>query len=249
MMSELWVDHVIYAVEELDPAAERFRDEFGLASVVGGRHPGWGTANRIVPLGREYVELVAVVDRDEATTSDFGRGVTRAVATGRRLVGWAAATNDLHGIASRLNLDADRGSRTRPDGSTLRWQLAGVAHALATGALPFFIQWDGPRELHPGAAVVDHGVTPRGSRGSRSPSRNSRCTRGWATTISQCGSAKALHRYQQSRSQPANANSYCDSTATADRESRAGATERDLRAIRKAGASPGLPTDALLASA
>jgi Glyoxalase-like domain len=162
MMSELRVDHVIYAVEQLDAAAEQFRDEFGLASVVGGRHPGWGAANRIVPLGREYVELVAVVDRDEATASDFGRGVTQAVATGRRLVGWAAATNDLHGIASRLNLDADRGSRTRPDGPTLRWQLAGVAHALATGALPFFIQWDGPRELHPGAAVVDHGVTPRG---------------------------------------------------------------------------------------
>jgi hypothetical protein len=33
---------------------------------------------------------------------------------------------------------------------------------LATGALPFFIQWDGPPELHPGAAVVDRGVTPRG---------------------------------------------------------------------------------------
>jgi hypothetical protein len=161
-MSDLPVDHIMYAVDELDAAAERFRDEFGLGSIVGGRHPGWGTANRIVPLGREYVELVTVVDRDEAAASDFGRAVTQAVAAGRGPIGWAAATNDLPAIASRLNLDVTRGSRTRPDGSTLRWQLAGVAYALSTGALPFFIQWDGPPELHPGAAVAEHDVTPRG---------------------------------------------------------------------------------------
>jgi Glyoxalase-like domain len=150
------------AVGDLDVAAERFRDEFGLASVVGGRHPGWGTANRIVPLGREYLELVAVVDRAEATGSEFGRAVIKAVASGPRLLGWAVATADLRGIASHLNLDATSGSRTRPDGSTLRWQLAGVGHALAVGALPFFIHWDVPPELHPGAAVVEHRVTPRG---------------------------------------------------------------------------------------
>lgn len=45
------IDHVIYAVGDLEADAARFRDELGLESVVGGRHPGWGTANRIVPLG------------------------------------------------------------------------------------------------------------------------------------------------------------------------------------------------------
>jgi hypothetical protein len=160
--SDLRVDHVIYAVDDLDVAAERFRDEFGLASIVGGRHPGWGTANRIVPLGREYLELVAVVDRAEATGSEFGRAVIQAVASGPRLLGWAVATADLRGIASHLNLDVASGSRTRPDGSTLRWQLAGVGDALAAGALPFFIEWDVPAELHPGAAVAEHRTTPRG---------------------------------------------------------------------------------------
>ena len=164
-MSEVWVDHIVYAVGDLEVGAARFRDEFGLGSVVGGRHPGWGTTNRIVPLGgsgQEYVELVAVVDREEAAASEFGRAVTDAVDSGQRLVGWAIATDDLHGIASRLSLQLTRGSRTTPDGSTLRWQLAGVAHALSTGALPFFIQWDGPSGLHPGAAVAEHDVEPRG---------------------------------------------------------------------------------------
>jgi hypothetical protein len=163
-MPDLWVDHVIYAVGDLELAAARFQDEFGLASVAGGRHPGWGTANRIVPLGHEYVELVTVADPDEAAASAFGRPVMEAVASGRRLVGWAVATDDLHGIARRLNLKVTSGSRTRPDGSTLSWQLAGVGRALATPGLPFFIQWDVPPQLHPGAAVVEHRGEPRGIR-------------------------------------------------------------------------------------
>lgn len=161
-MSELRVDHIIYAVNGLEEAAERFRHEFGLASVAGGRHPGWGTANRIVPLGREYIELVTVVDREQAAASDFGRAVTDAVTSGQRLVGWAVATDALEEIAGRLKLEVTSGSRNRPDGSTLRWQLAGVARALSTGALPFFIQWAAPPELHPGAAPVDHDVRARG---------------------------------------------------------------------------------------
>jgi hypothetical protein len=76
-------------------------------------------------------------------------------------MGWAVATDDLPGIASRLNLEVTMGSRTRPDGSILRWQLAGVGHALAAGGLPFFIQWDAPPQLHPGAAKVEHRVIPR----------------------------------------------------------------------------------------
>lgn len=155
-MAELRVDHIVYAVGDLELGAAQFRDEFGLGSVAGGRHPDWGTANRIVPIGHEYVELVAVVDRERAAASDFGRAVMTALANARPLAGWAVATDDLDAVASRLNLDLARGSRTRPDGSTLRWRFAGVAPALSTGALPFFIQWDAPPELHPGAAVVEH---------------------------------------------------------------------------------------------
>lgn len=161
-MSDLRIDHVVYAVGDLEIAAARFHDEFGLGSIEGGRHPGWGTANRIVPLGSQYVELVAVADRTEAAASEFGRAVIGAVAGARPLLGWAVATDDLPGVASRLDLEVTNGSRTRPDGVALRWQLAGVGHALSTGALPFFIRWDGPSELHPGTAVAEHDVRPRG---------------------------------------------------------------------------------------
>lgn len=209
-MRGLRVDHVIYAVRDLEAAAARFSHEFGLGSVVGGRHPGWGTANRIVPLGRDYVELVGVVDRSEAAGSDF---VMEAVAGGDRLVGWAVATDDLQSIASCLNLEVVRGSRTRPDGSTLSWRLAGVARSLATGALPFFIEWDGPPELHPGAAATDHRVTPREIAWVQVAADEESRARGWAIASFRCESSKGRSHFPQSRSPPPRASSCCDRPA------------------------------------
>ena len=45
------IDHVIYGTADLDGAAARFADEFGLAAARGGRHDGLGTHNQLVPLG------------------------------------------------------------------------------------------------------------------------------------------------------------------------------------------------------
>src|SRR5207253_9345067 len=52
------LDHVLIAVDDLAAAARELEARHGLASIRGGRHPGWGTANRIVPLGQTYLELV-----------------------------------------------------------------------------------------------------------------------------------------------------------------------------------------------
>lgn len=156
------VDHIIYAVRDLDAAASRFEHEFGFGWVEGGRHPGWGTANRIVPLGRSYVELVAVVDALEAAGSTFGRWVGAAARQHDRLLSWALATSDIEDAARRLNLAVTPGSRTRPDGATVSWRLAGLDHAITNSAFPFFIQWETTPELHPGMAIGEHSVTPRG---------------------------------------------------------------------------------------
>ena len=45
------IDHAVLAVADLNDAAQRLRARTGLASIPGGRHPAWGTENRIVPLG------------------------------------------------------------------------------------------------------------------------------------------------------------------------------------------------------
>jgi hypothetical protein len=154
------IDHIIYAARDIDVVTDRFATHYGLAAVPGGMHPTWGTANRIVPLGHEYLELVHVVDPEVAAANDFGRGILAAAEHGDRLAAWAVATDDLNADAARLGLEVTSGSRTRPDGSILRWHLAGVSDALRSGALPFFIAWHVPTELHPGAMAAPHRVQP-----------------------------------------------------------------------------------------
>jgi Glyoxalase-like domain len=158
----LRIDHVVYAVRDLDDAAVRFRKEFGLDSVVGGRHAGWGTANRIVPLGEQYLELIGVVDEAEAAATDFGRSVLERT---EAVDGWyliAVASDDVVLIGERLGLEVHAGSRERPDGEVLRWRMAGLDDPRREPWMPFFLTWDVPGSLHPGSARAGHGVQAEG---------------------------------------------------------------------------------------
>jgi hypothetical protein len=69
--SVLWIDHVIWAVADLDEAGERFDHELGLRSFFGGVHPE-GTANRIVPLRPpQYIELIAVRNHERSESDPW----------------------------------------------------------------------------------------------------------------------------------------------------------------------------------
>ena len=130
-------------------------ERHGVASIEGGRHPGWGTANRIVPLDDAYLELVAVVDADEAARSTFGSWIAASQSAGLRPLGWAVRTQGLDLIARRLDLSVDCGSRLGRDGRLSSWRLAGVEQAVAEPARPFFIEWGRDTPL-PGRAAVAH---------------------------------------------------------------------------------------------
>jgi Glyoxalase-like domain len=158
----LRLDHVVYAVPDLDEAAVRFRKEFGLDSTEGGRHERWGTANRIVPLGDQYLELVAAVDEPTAAETAFGRGVLERAAGGGGWFTIAAVADDLDAVAPRLGLEVGSGSRTRPDGQTVRWRMAGLDDPRREPWMPFFLTWDVSDELLPGRARAGHGVRATG---------------------------------------------------------------------------------------
>jgi hypothetical protein len=155
------LDHVLVAVRDLDESARIFEDRYGLHSIPGGRHPGIGTANRIVPLGRTYIELIAVVEPAEATSSPRSLRVARAVALGRTFATWAMRTNDLDNLRAHLASrgyvlpPAALGARARPDGSLLRWRSQELSDA-QDDVLPFIIEWEGPASRHPGRIPVVH---------------------------------------------------------------------------------------------
>ena len=150
---QLAIDHVVMGVADLDAAAEALGRQHGITALPGGTHPLWGTANRIVPLGASYLELVAVADAEVAAGSAFGSWVGD-MAAGRCGWGFAVRTRDMAATAARLGLDPVAGTRTRPDGVVLTWQLAGVPDDDAR-TLPFVLAW-GEGTPFPGDAEVAH---------------------------------------------------------------------------------------------
>ena len=136
-----------------------FDAQHGLRAVAGGSHPGWGTANRIVPLGDAYLELVAVVDDRVASASAFGQWVGAGATPSGRPIGWAVRPDDFDETAARLGLEPRDGERARSDGKLIRWRTAGIEEAVAQPGLPFFIEW-APQTPFPGAVARDSDPAP-----------------------------------------------------------------------------------------
>jgi len=138
------VDHVIYGTSDLDAAGARF-EAVGLPVEPGGAHEGVGTHNRIVPLGADYVELLAILDTEMAAASPLGRLIGDRIARGDGWMGWGVGVADAAAVAERLGA-SQLEVRRRGTG-----HLVGLPEALADGFLPFFIQ----REPKPGPGGID----------------------------------------------------------------------------------------------
>lgn len=155
------IDHVLLAVEDLEEGARRLLRDQGLVALPGGRHPGAGTANMILPLGAGYLELIAVVDAAEAAANALSRRVTAALERGSALAAWAARAGDLDRVKTRLDaagvaaIGPRAGSRLRPDGVLLEWRTLHAGDGL-NPAVPFLIEWSVPPGEHPGQVTVTH---------------------------------------------------------------------------------------------
>lgn len=130
-------------------------------ALPGGRHPGAGTANRIVPLGPDYLELIAVVDDAEAAGNPLSRRVSAALERGAGVATWAVRAGDLDAVKTRLDaagvasVGPRPGSRRRPDGVLLEWRTLHAGDGLEP-VIPFFIEWSVPPGAHPGEQPVEH---------------------------------------------------------------------------------------------
>ena len=156
----LELGQVILGVRDLDTATRRM-EALGFTVLDGGVHPGLGTANRIIPLGRQYLELLGVVDRALAEAQWYGQALLSRIADGDRFVRWSLRTDDIDTVAGVHGLVPERRRRIRPDGRPLSWRAAGLREAAAESWPPFFMQWDDPADF-PGAMPVRHANGARG---------------------------------------------------------------------------------------
>jgi len=146
------LDHILLGSPDLLAGIEFVEKRTGVRASFGGVHPGRGTQNALLSLGeRRYLEIIAP---DPAQ-----RGVKNPIASNLhslaepRLVGWAAHPGSVSAFAEKLRAAGitfegpTPGSRKRPDGQLLKWQIVSLADT-ASGLLPFFIEW-GQDSVHP----------------------------------------------------------------------------------------------------
>ncbi|GCE08551.1 VOC family protein [Dictyobacter aurantiacus] len=156
----LALSQVIYGVRDLEVATRRIESR-GLTVVDGGHHPGLGTANRIVPLGDAYFEILGIVDQQKALSNPYGMALFQKIRQGDRLVRWSLRTDTIEEVARERGLAPESRSRRRPDNTLLTWKAAGLSLSLLDGWLPFFMQWDDPT-YYPGNIRVHHAAAPQG---------------------------------------------------------------------------------------
>jgi hypothetical protein len=140
------IDHVIYAVTNLQTAAADFEQRYGLVTVKGGVHPG-GTANYTAALrNSQYIELLGVHDEAAVRGDPFGRTLVQRLELGDGLLAWALRTDALDAFAARVGVQPESGSIVDDDGRTGSWRTV-EAPDDANGALPFLITYGGDPAL------------------------------------------------------------------------------------------------------
>ena len=154
------VDHLLYASASLERGMDEIESLLGVRPVPGGHHPQYGTHNALLSLGPgTYLEVIA---RDPQLSAPPGGALVDIPANAEsRLITWVYRVADIEGVASAATSAAiglgnvESGSRKKPDGSKISWQLTNPYAMPMDGAVPFLINWG--NTVHPSAVVPSGG--------------------------------------------------------------------------------------------
>lgn len=143
-------DHAVIAVPDIPAAIAAYR-RLGFDVAEGGRHPSLGTRNAIIRFGLDYIELLAVENKAEATArGPFGAELAGFLEHASGLVGFVLASDDLDAAAAGLKNIGQTFEgpfamdRERPDGRLLAWRLVLPGSSPWRKPWPFLIEWETP---------------------------------------------------------------------------------------------------------
>ncbi len=157
------LDHVVYAVPDLDAAVDDLEQRLGVRATLGGRHPGRGTYNALLSFGGgAYLEIIA--PDPEQPDPAAPRSFAVDALTEPLLRTWAAKAPEIDARVRRAREagydpgDARAMSRERPDGVTLAWRLTQSGREPGGWLVPFLIDWGEsphPADSAPGGVTLD----------------------------------------------------------------------------------------------
>jgi hypothetical protein len=139
------IDHLVYAVPSLPEGMSYIKEKTGVEPWYGGRHPGMGTHNAILPVGkRSYLEVIAT-DPKQEIAGPLWFGMDKI--TEPRLVTWAVRCADLEERVEQLTQlellpgPIQEASRRLSNGGIISWRLTDPRPLLMDGVVPFLIDW------------------------------------------------------------------------------------------------------------
>ena len=156
--SNIQIDHVIWAVPDLDEGARLFEELSGIKPAVGGVHPGRGTRNNVVSAGEKtYLEIIA----PDPAQEPFNPEKYPVKAFASKISEFNEPEVDMF-VYSTDNLEAAaekgrelgfevvgpiEGSRKTPEGKLVRWtHVDFIGHDFGQ-FIPFAINWG--ESVHP----------------------------------------------------------------------------------------------------
>ena len=140
------IDHLVYAVPDLEEAMSWFEKKSGVLPVIGGKHLTKGTKNALVNLGNKcYLELIAA-DLDNTTFSG-NRWMGVDVIKLPKMTRWSLKTNDLVKDSKVLRDHnpemglMEEGQRKTTSGEMLNWQMTVPLPEPLVEVVPFITDW------------------------------------------------------------------------------------------------------------
>ncbi len=154
------IDHLVYAVPELESGRDAVEKLLGVRPVLGGSHPDFGTHNALLSFGPStYLEVIA--PDPELPRPKRGLIFQMDELQKARLATWALRTEQIkEALAKGKDAGLDLGSvfpgsRKKKDGTLLEWQLTDPWLMPFEGAIPFLISWG--KTPHPARSLPKAG--------------------------------------------------------------------------------------------
>jgi len=147
------IDHIVYAVPNLEEAIDELEKRLGMRPTFGGYHDTQGTKNAVFHLGGTcYFEILAVDENNTNIPPPRWMGID--LISEPCITRWAIKSDDLHhdqAILQKSNPEMGAikgGQRVLESGNLLKWELIMPLAKPTIEILPFMLDWS-KSDFHP----------------------------------------------------------------------------------------------------